>query len=204
MSNRTFLVEQNLGLAQVIAFDYANIPGVTLSEAVSEAQVALMRAADNFDSSKGEFTPYAARVLRNALNSLYAKQLRMARMFPKSLDQPPVNGSGDHGSNNGPFDRPDSQQDVRKSVKRRETNSILRDILRTLSPHEQLIIEHMRLGRSLSEIGNKLGVSKQAVHKVSSPALAKVKEALETFGYKGLDSQGFLKSASSKSQDGPG
>ena len=64
MTNRTSLVEQNLGLAKVIAFDYANIPGIAVSDAVSEANAALLRAAEGFDSARGEFTPYAARVIR--------------------------------------------------------------------------------------------------------------------------------------------
>jgi RNA polymerase sigma factor (sigma-70 family) len=204
MSTQNRLVDRNLGLAQVIAFDYANIPGIQLSDAVSEATAALLRACDGFDPSRGEFTPYAARAIRNALNSLYAKQLRMARLFPRSLDDPPFGADALDESNSGPLDYPDSKQDVRKNIKRRETNSVLREILRTLSPREQLIIEHMRLGHSLAEIGDKLGVSKQAVHKVSSPALAKVRNALEGSGYAGLDSQGFLKSASSKGRRSPG
>jgi RNA polymerase sigma factor (sigma-70 family) len=194
------LVEQHLGLAQVIAFDYSNIPGVSVDEAVSEAHGALMRASEGFDSAKGEFAPYAARAVRNALNSLYAKQLKMARLFPKSIDEPPLNAGSTHNNSGSSLlhQHHDSRQDVHKSVKRRESNSVLSDLLASLSPREQIVIEHMRLGRSLSEIGQSLGVSKQAIHKISSPALTKLKAALEANGYCGLDSQGFLKSRSAR------
>jgi RNA polymerase sigma factor (sigma-70 family) len=190
------LVEQHLGLAQVIALDYCNIPGIALDEAVSEANLAMFRASEGFDPRKGDFAPYAARAIRNSLNSLYAKQLKIARMFPKSLDEPPVqqNGPSDSSSNSEPARAKDSRQDVHKSVKRGETFSILADVLKTLSPREQIVIEHMRLGRSLSEIGDTLGVSKQAIHKISAPALSKLRARLEETGYQGLDSQGFLKS----------
>jgi RNA polymerase sigma factor (sigma-70 family) len=90
--------------------------------------------------------------------------------------------------------RATSRQDVHKNIKRNETRSILAEILRRLSPREQVVVEQIRLGHSLSEIGENLGVSKQAVHKISSPAMAKVKIALEASGYSGLDSHGFLRS----------
>jgi RNA polymerase sigma factor (sigma-70 family) len=197
MSSGSNLIDQHLGLAHVVAFDYANIPGITLGDAVSEAHGALIRASDGFDAAKGEFAPYASRAMRNALNSLYAKQLRMARLFPRSLDEPPLNADADASASSFGVEFPDSRQNVHKNVKRRETQSVLADVLRHLSPREQIVIEQMRLGRSLSEIGDNLGISKQAVHKVSAPALAKVKAALEASGYSGLDSHGFLRSASS-------
>jgi hypothetical protein len=80
----------HLGLAKVIALEYTNIPGVTVDEAVSEAHQALLRASSAFDPTKGEFTPFAARSIRNALNSFYAKHLRLAQIFPRSLDELPT------------------------------------------------------------------------------------------------------------------
>ena len=82
------LIEQHLFLAELIAFDYANLSGCQWDEARSEASLALMRAADAFDPAKGEFVAFSSRVIRNALNSLYAKQLRMLKIFPKSIDDP--------------------------------------------------------------------------------------------------------------------
>ena len=195
------LVEHHLGLAQVIALDYSNIPGVSLDEAVSEANLAMLRASDGYDPKKGDFAPYAARAIRNSLNSLYAKQLKVARLFPKSLDDPPGQQDGSSGSqSSSQLSRiRDSRQDVHRSVKRGESSTVLSEVLRTLSPREQIVIEHMRLGRTLSEIGESLGVSKQAIHKISAPALAKLRDRLEKTGYQGLDSQGFLKSRSKQS-----
>ena len=203
MSSPHELVEQHLGLAQVIALDYSNIPGISLDEAISEAYMAMLRASEGFDPKKGDFAPYTARSIRNSLNSLYAKQLKMARLFPKSLNDPPgaQNGAADSQSSSLLARIRDSKQDVRHSVKHRETVSILMEVLRTLSPREQVVIEHMRLGRTLSEIGESLGVTKQAIHKISAPALAKLRSKLEETGYQGLDSHGFLKSGSKPSID---
>ena len=56
----------HIGLANVIALEYTNIPGVTADEAISEAHQALLRASKAFDPTKGEFAPYSARSIRNA------------------------------------------------------------------------------------------------------------------------------------------
>ena len=80
------LFTNHTGLAEVISLEYANIPNAQPSEIFSEAQQALFRAAQGFDPDRGEFGPYAARAIRNALNTLYAKQLRLSKVFPKSID----------------------------------------------------------------------------------------------------------------------
>jgi hypothetical protein len=43
------------------------------------AHAALHRAALAFDPARGEFGPYAARAIRNALNSLHQKEVRHAQ-----------------------------------------------------------------------------------------------------------------------------
>ena len=59
MNRETELVESHIGLAQVIACEYANIPHATLDEITAEANKALAAAARGFDSAKGEFLAYA-------------------------------------------------------------------------------------------------------------------------------------------------
>jgi RNA polymerase sigma factor (sigma-70 family) len=188
----------HLGLAKVIALEYTNIPGIRADEAISEAHQALLRAANAFAQAKGEFTPYAARSIRNALNSLYAKHLRLAHIFPKSLDEPPDWSASQDSSATGTGllgKIRDSRQDVSGEVSRRETGRILSEVLNVLSPRERIVIEALGQGKSLAEIGKKMGISKQAVHKISWPALAKLKDKLFGLGYRGLDSKGFLKSS---------
>ena len=73
----------------MISLEYTNIPGVLSAEALSEAQQALFRASVTCDSERGEFAAYAAKAVRNALDSLYAKHLRIAKIFPESLDDSP-------------------------------------------------------------------------------------------------------------------
>ena len=68
-------------------------------------------------------------------------------------------------------------------------------MLAELSPRSRLIVVRLREGKSYSDIGEELNVSKQAVHKVGYAALQSLREKLEAGGFSGIDSKGFLKSA---------
>ena len=73
------LVSDHLGLAQVIARDYANIPSSTLEEITAHATTALLAAARGYDSGKGDFTPFAVRSIRSrAVKCGVEKGARMA------------------------------------------------------------------------------------------------------------------------------
>jgi DNA-directed RNA polymerase specialized sigma subunit len=83
------LFYDHLALAEVVALEYSNIPRTNVDDAVSEGQQALLRAAQSYDPQKGDFTPLAARAIRNALNSFYAKHLRLSKLIPRRLDEAP-------------------------------------------------------------------------------------------------------------------
>jgi len=197
------LVEENLDLAQIIAFDYAHTPGITLSDAVSEAQNALHRAVVGYTPTKVPLEPYAARAIRNALNSLYRKQARIARMFPKSLDRASRSDLGGYGSSEPPVARvADAKTNILMEIRGRESNRALEAVLRTLSPRERLVIESIKNGSSLQQIAEKMKITKQAVHKISKPAMAKLRDHLLRLGYDGLDSKGFLLARTSPPRKG--
>jgi RNA polymerase sigma factor (sigma-70 family) len=202
------LIEEHLFLAELIAFDYANLPGCHWDEARSEASLALMRAADAFDPDKGEFVSFSSRVIRNALNSLYAKQLRLLRLFPKSIDDPillaPIKNVGHLSpSSDGDFSIA-SPQDVRKDVRQRETSTVIDSLMNLLSPRERVIVGALKAGSSYAEIGDSLGISKQAAHKSAKSGLAKLRTGLDRLGYRGIASDGHLASRVSRKDHPPG
>jgi RNA polymerase sigma factor (sigma-70 family) len=203
--NHHNLTEENLPLAEIIALEYANIPSCSVDEARSEAQVALMRAAAAYDSSKGECIHFASRVIRNALNSLYAKQLRMARIFPNSLDDPvewkKFNTATGHDDSSEKYQTSDPKQDVLNEVRRNETLAALGAALDLLSPRERLLVEALRNGSSYAEVGETMGITRQAAHKAVKSGLAKLRVGLARMGYRGLASDGHL-SSSEKNNSG--
>jgi RNA polymerase sigma factor (sigma-70 family) len=189
--------EAHLALAQVIALEYFNIPRALPEEALAEAQLALWRASNAYKPERGEFPAYVSKAIRNALNSLYAKQLRMAEVFPQSLDDSPnwANVGLPSGSTFEVSPKAklrDQKQDVRKKVQWDETSTILSQVLGRLTLRERVIIDAIRSGHSFSEIGEKLSVSKQTAHKAGTSALAKIRTFLEEIGYTGLDTEGLL------------
>jgi RNA polymerase sigma factor (sigma-70 family) len=192
------LFENHLSLAQVIALEYINIPSATSDESLSEAHQALWRASSAYDPSRGDFSPYAARAIRNALNSFYAKQLKLLSIFPVSLDGIPdwagISPGGQECTREPGFVIPDQGSGVRKMVQLQESNSILDQVMAKLTLREKVAVQAIREGHSFSEIGEKLSISKQAAHQLSTKALSKLKDELEAIGFTGLDTEGFLKS----------
>src|SRR5271166_2164517 len=190
------IVEQNLALARMIAYEYANIPGASLNEVVAEAESALASAGRGFDPAKGEFTAYAARAIRNTLNTFFAKQLRYVKAHEFILDKP-THDSASTADAQHALHR-DPAADVALDVRAAESRRVLEEVISELPPRSCLIVQRIWEGRSYSEIGAELGISKQAVHKVGHAALQSVREKLEDRGFSGVDSKGFLKSSSGR------
>jgi RNA polymerase sigma factor (sigma-70 family) len=196
-STQKKLIEDHLPLADLIALEYANIPGSLPEEARSEAHFALVRAAQAFDADRGEFMHLASRAVRNRLNTFYAKHLRLAKLFPKSLDDA-VNwrktGAGIDPSSDGQSPV-DPKADVLREVRKNEAGAALKAVMNLLSPREQLVVGLLRAGKSYAEMAEEVGVSKQAVHKSTQSALSKLREGLERLGYRGVASDGALGSS---------
>jgi RNA polymerase sigma factor (sigma-70 family) len=202
------LIEEHIFLAEVIAFDYANIPGCRWEDARSEASIALIRAAEAYDPAKGEFVSFSSRVIRNALNSLYAKQLRLLKIFPQSIDAPiqftAVKNRGHPAlSTDGDF-MVETGEDPRKAVRLRETSNVIETLMNLLSPRERVVVEALKTGRSYAEIGDSLGISKQAAHKSAKSGLGKLRAGLDRLGFQGIASDGLLASRGSRKEDRSG
>jgi RNA polymerase sigma factor (sigma-70 family) len=202
------LIEEHIFLTEVIAFDYANIPGCHWEDARSEASIALVRAAEAYDPAKGEFVSFSSRVIRNALNSLYAKQLRLLKIFPKSIDDPIQFASVENRdltglSTDGDFVI-EPGQDLRKAVRLRETSNVIETLMNLLSPRERVVVGALKTGYSYAEIGESLGISKQAAHKSAKSGLGKLRAGLDRLGFQGIASDGLLASRGSKKENRSG
>jgi RNA polymerase sigma factor (sigma-70 family) len=193
MPDSDSLFHKALPLADKIASGYANIPGMTADDVRAVAHAALHRAALAFDPARGEFGPYAARAIRNALNSLHQKEVRYAQQHLPEAD---LAVSASTEASTTPSQRlPDEFQDVLTQVRSQESRLVLENLLASLPPRTQQILALVAAGHSYAEIGEQLGVSKQAVHKAASASLTSLREQLADQGFGGLDSKGFLQTA---------
>ena len=196
-------IEPHLPLARRLAREFSNIPGLGLPEIEITAQEALARAFHQHDASKGEFPPYAAQAIRNALKSLYDQQVRHHHHHQYVLDEP---GPSDGNSTQAPQVqnlKDHGNPSVPQQARFNESKALLDKLLGTLSPRHRTVLEGIRDGRSYSEIGADMGISKQAVQKIVHSALDALRQKLEENGFRGIDSQGFLESfRASKIPDG--
>ena len=169
-------VIQHLKLAQTIAAKYFNIQGASREDVLSEAQTALVKASMAYQEEKGPFAPFAGAAIRNALNSLFNKQLRNAKMVAKSLDET-IHGATQFGTYIGNLGQniADTKRNVVKEVDERERAKKISLALKQLNLQEQALLKFIGKGMSLSEIGKVLGVSKQAVFKKWREASKKAK-----------------------------
>ncbi len=186
-------VNELLPLAAKIAREFSNIPGLPHAEIDLAAQEALANAARHFDPSKGDFTAYASRAMRNALRDLYERQARHHRHHIYDLDLP-ITESATH-----PEARVQQIQDAAfplayEAAAALESAERLKLAMSGLSPRLRHVAEGIRDGKSYSEIGESLGISKQAAHKLAHAAIATLREKLEAMGFHGLDTLGLLKS----------
>lgn len=159
-------VIQHLKLAQIIAAKYFNIQGVSREEVLSEAQLALVKAAMAYREEKGPFAPFAGVAIRNALNSLFNKQLRNAKIIAKSLDET-IHGATQFGTYIGNLGQniKDPKVDMQKIINEREKALIVVKEIKKLSLKEKYVAECIKKGMTLSEIAITLNVSKQAIFK---------------------------------------
>ncbi len=188
------IAEEHLGLAKIIALEYVNIPGTSLDDVIAQANTALVRAAASYDSARGDFAPYAARAIRNALNSLYAAEMRHAKVQELVSDQIPPTAACS-SSTSALENICDAEQDVVMAVRARESKQVLEQLIADLPKRSRTVVERIREGKSYQQIGEELGMSKQAAHKIARAALQSLMEKLERLGFAGVDSRGFLKTA---------
>jgi RNA polymerase sigma factor (sigma-70 family) len=195
-------INELLPLAARIAREFSNIPGLPHAEIEIVAQEALARAAMAFDASKGELTDFAARAMRNALRDLYDRQVRHHRHHIYDLDIPITVSATTPEARVQHVEAPDFPL-ANQAAAALESGKRLEMAMKSLSPRLRLVAEGIRDGKSYTEIGAMLGVSKQAAHKLAGAAVAALRDHLEAMGFQGVDTLGFLKSRAKEIRVGP-
>lgn len=185
-------VREFLPLAAKVARDFGPITGLAFPEIELTAQEALAHAARLFDPAKGDFAAYAATAMRNALRDLRDRQIRHHRHHLYNLD--PTTDPSATTPEPRKHRIPAEHIRVADEAAANESSERLNLALAALTPRLRQVAEGIRDGKSFSQIGADLGISKQAAHKIANAAIADLRESLARMGFSGLDTLGLLKS----------
>jgi len=171
---RDRIAQFNLALVLAMA---KRVRGTDLdfADLISEGNMALLRAIDKFNISKGfKFSTYACRAILKAFSRHGVKQTQYKQMFPTDFD--PALEKSDHAERKSMTHEEACASQVRHIFNRNAAE---------LSDVEQAVIEHRFALNSegspltLEQVGKLVGLTKERVRQIQNKALVKLRQTLE-------------------------
>ncbi len=176
---RSDILRANTSLVLAMARRSRN-SGVELGELISEGNLALLRCVDKFDAARGfKFSTYACRAILASFSRTAAKAARLRAQFPTPFDPA--------------LERSDYLETRRERTEREcveELKHILFDNSAALTNVERRVLNarfsldqrSVKPGvrrRTLDQVGDLLGVSKERVRQIQNQAMIKLRAVLE-------------------------
>jgi RNA polymerase primary sigma factor len=168
---RSQIVSANMGLVLAMA-KHVSYSGVEFGDLISEGSMALLRASEKFDCSRGwKFSTYACRAIfkgfSRAAKQSYRYRSRFTAQWDPALETDPLGSQGRH--------------DDIEAERASEIQSILKENMAELSGMELSVVKmRFSLGDAdspltLKEVGRKLGLTKERIRQIQNKALAKLR-----------------------------
>lgn len=177
MDARGQLARANLPLVLAMA-KRTRLSGLDFNELISEGNFALLRSVDKFDCSRGfKFSTYACRAILKSFSRVAMRTSRYRGQFPTEFD-PTLEKS----------DFVDRKRDDLEGQCVDEIRDILQNNRAELNEIEQTVIrERFALNaptlpakpKTLEQVGEMIGVTKERVRQIQNKALAKIRTILE-------------------------
>ncbi|MBK8915322.1 MAG: sigma-70 family RNA polymerase sigma factor [Phycisphaerales bacterium] len=181
LETRNHIANANIPLVLAMA-RRTRVIGVDLADVISEGNMALLRAVDKFDCMRGfKFSTYGCRAILKSFARASGRAARDRGVFPVEYD--PSLEKSDHTERR----REDIADDYVG-----ELRSILEQNLAELNDVERRVLA-ARFGmdaapeapplegiRTLAEVGNKIGVTKERVRQIQNRAVIKLRDVLES------------------------
>jgi RNA polymerase primary sigma factor len=173
------IVRENIPLVLAMA-KRTRIRGIDLTDLISEGNLALLRAVNKFDCGRGyKFSTYACRAILKSFSRVATRTSRHRGLFPTEFD--PALERSDF------FER---SRASREGECAHELKTLLLENEAQLSDVERQVIlarfnidsgdEHAAAkARTLEQVGEMIGVTKERVRQIQNKALGKLRAALE-------------------------
>lgn len=180
IETRNDIANANIPLVLAMA-RRTRVIGVDIADVISEGNMALLRAVDKFDCMRGfKFSTYGCRAILKSFARASGKAARDRGLFPVEYDPS--------------LEKSDHQERVREGVADDyvgELRAILEQNLAELNDVERRVLA-ARFGmdvrvdeaplegiRTLAEVGEKIGVTKERVRQIQNRAVDKLRDVLE-------------------------
>jgi len=176
MTARAQIVQSNLPLVLAMA-KRTRLSGLDFNELISEGNLALLRSVDKFDCSRGfKFSTYACRAILKSFSRVAMRTSRHRSRFPTEFD-PSLEKSDytDRQRDNVEADCVDEIRDILS-----ENRASLNDVEQTVLTERFALNSDIPVkGKTLEEVGEIIGVTKERVRQIQNKALAKIRAILE-------------------------
>lgn len=178
-ATRGEIVRDNIPLVLAMA-KRTRITGIDLTDLISEGNLALLRAVNKFDCARGyKFSTYACRAILKSFSRVATRTSRHRGLFPTEFDPA--------------LERSDFVERSRAQMEGEcvhELKSILFDNDAQLSDVERTVIlarfaldeadrDPAAKAKTLEQVGEMIGVTKERVRQIQNKALVKLRAALE-------------------------
>jgi RNA polymerase primary sigma factor/RNA polymerase sigma factor len=171
MADKNHLIQANLRLVVSVAKQYVT-PHVSLFDLISDGNVSLIKAVEKFDYSMGnKFSTYATWAIKKNYARTFSTHLRQQDRFRTCQDELLGVQAGHRAD------------PLLCELIQTEYKSAVSGILDRLDEREQTVIEQrfglakVREPRTLKEIGDNLGVSKERIRQIEARAMKKLRAA---------------------------